>query len=174
MIALRPFTPEDFERLIQWVDSKELLLTIAGNVLSYPLTNDQLQKYLDDPGSISFSIVDTDQDKVIGHAELIPGTDGMIKIDKLLVGDPAARGKGVGETVINLLLDYSFNLHGVHTVELNVFDWNKAGIRCYEKCGFVENPAKQQLFPVGDETWVAFNMTISKNDWLTRNEVKGQ
>ena len=162
MIRLEPFTKNEFDLLVSWIDSKELLLTIAGNVLTYPLTREQLQQYLDDPKSISFNIVDTGNDKVIGHAELIPGNDSTCKIDKLLIGDPSGRGRGTGQQVIQALLDYSFNKLNVHTVELNVFDWNIAGIRCYEKCGFVADPSKTQQFPVGDETWTAFNMTVKK------------
>ncbi len=168
MIKLEPFSKNDFDRLISWIDSKELLLTIAGNVLTYPLTTEQLEKYLNDPKSISFNILDTEQNKVIGHAELIPGNDGTCKIDKLLIGDPSARGKGIGQQVIQELPDHSFNKLGVHEVELNVFDWNIAGIRCYEKCGFVMNKAKEQSFPVGEETWKAFNMTISKQGFDER------
>jgi len=162
VIRLEPFSEKDFDLLISWVDSKELLLTIAGNVLSYPLTREQLQQYLDDPKSISFTIVDTELNKPIGHAELIPGNDGTVKIDKLLIGDPSGRGKGTGQQVINALLDHSFDKLNVHIVELNVFDWNIAGIKCYEKCGFVANHGKQQQFQVGEETWTAFNMTVNR------------
>jgi RimJ/RimL family protein N-acetyltransferase len=162
MIQLRPFSASEFDLFISWITSKELLLTIAGNVLTYPLTHEQLQQYLDDPKSISFNIVDANSNKVIGHAELIPGENKMIKIDKLLIGDPSARGKGIGQQVIKELLRYAFDILKMDIVELNVFDWNIAGIRCYEKCGFVANPSKQQQFRVGDKIWIAFNMTKQK------------
>ena len=166
MISLTPFQPQDFDRLINWIDSKELLITIAGNVWSYPLTAMQLQHYLDDPKSHSLNIVATPQDVVIGHAEIILGNDGSCKIDKLLV-DPSYRGKGLCVNVMNALLQYSFGKFGVHTVELNVFDWNTAGIRCYEKTGFSFNHEKKQLFPLGDKTWTAVNMSVTKDRFLS-------
>ena len=43
MIRLEPFTAADIPRLIDWIDSEELLMIIAGQMLSYPLTNEQLQ-----------------------------------------------------------------------------------------------------------------------------------
>ena len=73
MIALTPFQQKDFDRLIRWIDNPELLITIAGTVWSYPLTVAQLQHYLDDDKSYSFNIVETPQDMVIGHAEIILG-----------------------------------------------------------------------------------------------------
>ena len=108
MIELTPFKPSDFNRLISWIDSKELLITIAGTVLTYPLTTDQLHTYLADPKSISFNVVDTIQGKTIGHAEIIKTGIGTCKLDKVLIGDKAIRGKGIGEKLINELLDYSF------------------------------------------------------------------
>jgi RimJ/RimL family protein N-acetyltransferase len=43
---------------------------------------------------------------------------------------------------MNELLDYSFRELDMNEVELNVYDWNIAGIKCYEKVGFVINPNK--------------------------------
>ena len=166
MINLKPFQQEDFDRLIRWIDNPELLITIAGNVWSYPLTIAHLQHYLDDAKSYAFNIVETPQDIVVGHAEIILANDGTGKIDKLFV-DPSRRGKGFCPKVINRLLTYAFDKLPVHTVELNVFDWNTAGIRCYERSGFSFRPEMKQLFPLGEKTWTALNMSISKERFLS-------
>ena len=166
MIELAPFQQEDFNRLVNWIDSEELLVTIAGNVWSYPLTSMQLQQYLDDPKSHSFNIIEVSTNVVIGHAEIILGNDETCKIDKLLI-DPAYRGKGLCPPVIINLLNYAFDNLPVHTVELNVFDWNMSGIRCYEKSGFSFNPEKKQQFALGDKTWTASNMSITKDKYLS-------
>jgi RimJ/RimL family protein N-acetyltransferase len=166
MIRLTIFTQADFDRLISWIDSEELLITIAGTVFSFPVTTDQLQKYLDDEKSHSFNIVDTSGNNVIGHAEIVLSGGNMYKIDKLIIGDRSNRGKGIGQQVINELLDHAFTKLNAETVELNVFDWNIAAIRCYEKCGFIMNPDKQATFKSGDQTWMALNMTVEKESWL--------
>lgn len=162
MIQLTSFTEKDFDQLIAWVDSSELLITIAGNYFSYPLIKEQLHKYLLDEKSHSFNIVDTDANKVVGHAELVNMNNGLYKIDKLLIGDKDQRGKGTGEKVMNLLVQYAFENLNASTVELNVFDWNTSAIRCYEKTGFKINEAKSALFKVGDKEWLALNMQVSK------------
>lgn len=164
MIELRPFQQSDFSKLIGWIDNEELLVTIAGDVFVYPLTNEQLQKYLEDENSISFCIAHINNNTSIGHAEIVLANDGICKIDKLLIGDKSNRGKGVGEQAMKELLKYAFEKLPVHTVELNVFDWNKAGIRCYEKAGFVLNEAKTTNFQVGDKNWKAINMVICRNE----------
>ena len=165
MITLEPFQKSDFDAFISWIDNKELLVTIAGNVFSFPVTHDQLQKYLDDEKSISFTIVDENSKNPVGHAEIVLANDGTCKIDKLLIGDKSQRGKGIGEQVMNELVSYAFEKLPVHTVELNVFDWNKAGIRCYEKVGFIMNPGKVMNFEVNGEKWLAMNMTLTRHSW---------
>jgi len=162
MITLEPFTEKDFNQLIAWVDSNELLITIAGSYFSYPLTIDQLHRYLLDEKSHSFNIVDTDINTIVGHAELVNMGNSIYKIDKLLIGDKQQRGKGIGEKVMQLLVQYAFKKLNAATVELNVFDWNTSAIRCYEKVGFKNNPAKSVTFKVGDKEWLALNMQINK------------
>ena len=152
MILLEPFQPGDFDRLINWIDNEALLITIAGTEFSFPVTHDQLHRYLLLSNSYLFNVVDAADKKVVGHAQLIRSGDRMYKIDKLIIGDKTNRGKGRGQAVINALLTYAFENLGADVVELNVFDWNIAGIKCYEKCGFKVNPDNKQVFKVGDET----------------------
>jgi RimJ/RimL family protein N-acetyltransferase len=166
MIKLTAFEGRDFDRLINWIPNEELLITIAGNQWSYPLTAPQLQRYLDNPNSHSFNIVETALDRIIGHAEILVASDGTCKIDKLLV-DPSCRGKGFCVYIMRELLRYAFEQLPVQTVELNVFDWNSAGIHCYEKSGFLFNHGKIQQFPVKAKTWTALNMTITKEKFLS-------
>jgi RimJ/RimL family protein N-acetyltransferase len=165
MISLVPFSESDFDLFISWIDNEELLVTIAGTDLTHPLTADQLHAYLKTENSHSFTVVDTDLNKKIGHAEIVLSGKGLFKIDKLLVGDRSLRGKGLGQAIIQELLQYAFTNLKASTVELNVFDWNVAGIRCYEKCGFVMNPDKKKSFQAGDKTWIAVNMVIEELDW---------
>lgn len=166
MIRLVPFNESDFGQLISWVDSKELLVTIAGTDFTFPLTSSQLLTYLQEEKSRSFNVVDAFKNKTIGHAEILLKEDGLCKIDKLLIGDKSNRGRGIGQAIINSLLRYSFENLEATRVELNVFDWNVGGIKCYEKCGFVRNLGKAQVFEMDGNTWTAFNMTIDKANWL--------
>lgn len=162
MIILVPFSEADFGDLISWIDSEELLVTIAGTDLCYPLTREQLQNYLALPNSNSFTIVDSNLNKKMGHAEIILSGANRYKIDKLIIGNKANRGKGIGEKVVNTLLNYAFEKLHAEVVELNVFDWNFPGIQCYKKCGFVMNENKKATFQVGNENWTALNMVLTK------------
>jgi RimJ/RimL family protein N-acetyltransferase len=75
------------------------------------------------------------------------------------------RGRGLGQQVMNALLKYAFENLSVHTVELNVFTWNIAGIKCYEKVGFSNNPSQESYFEVNGNTWIGLNMTMTRKIW---------
>jgi len=44
--------------------------------------------------------------------------------------------KGIGVEATNMVLKFAFEVMKLHRVELKVLDYNKRGIRCYERCGF--------------------------------------
>lgn len=161
MITLTAFTENNFNIFISWIDNEQLLVTIAGNYFSFPLTTDQLHKYLLDEKSHSFNVTDTDENKIVGHAELISMGNDLFKIDKLFI-DESQRGKGTCQKLMHELVKYAFEKLHASALELNVFDWNSSAIRCYEKAGFKINPAKSSMYKVGDKEWVALNMIITK------------
>ncbi|MCE7057314.1 GNAT family N-acetyltransferase [Algoriphagus sp. AGSA1] len=166
MTRLESFGQEDFATLISWIHSRELLVTIAGDAFSFPLTEDQLKSYLKDENSRSFKVVDASSNATIGHAEILLSGDDMYKIDKFIIGEVSNRGKGIGQQVIRELLAYCFTILNAKVVELNVFDWNIGGIRCYEKCGFKLNPDKKSTFRVDDGIWATLNMTFGEAEWV--------
>lgn len=166
MIKLEPFKPSDFDLLISWIDSKELLLQIAGTYFTYPLTTAQLQNYLDDKSSLAFNITEASSNKVIGHSQIIMLDNNVCKLDKVLIGDKALRGKGVGQQVVSKLLTFSFENLKAEKAELYVYDWNTGAIKSYERAGFVINYDKQMLTDIGETIWKALNMTIEKEKWI--------
>jgi len=162
MVKLQPFCEADFDTFISWIDNEKLLITIAGNYFTFPLTQGQLNNYLADKNSIAFSIVTTTENRVTGHAEIIIVNENLCKIDKLIIG-ASNRGKGIGSLVIKQLLDYCFTQLYAGAVELNVFEWNSSAIKCYLLAGFVDTGKRMQM-QVHNETWTALNMIKHKNN----------
>jgi RimJ/RimL family protein N-acetyltransferase len=56
----------------------------------------------------------------------------------IMIGEPAARGKGYGTETATLMLDYAFTILGLHSVNLTVAGFNHAGQAAYRKAGFRE------------------------------------
>jgi RimJ/RimL family protein N-acetyltransferase len=69
----------------------------------------------------------------------------------ILIGEGDCRGKGYGTEATRLLLDYAFTAQGLHSVQLEVFEYNLAGMRAYQKAGFRELGRRRQAHQHGPE-----------------------
>ena len=76
--------------------------------------------------------------------------------------DKSKRGKGYGKKMLNLALQYAFQITGASAVQLNVFSENVLAKQCYESIGFVERKIEKDVFSYKDELWSGCNMIISK------------
>ena len=161
MIRLQKFDKGDYDNLISWIDSEEMLIQIAGRQMTFPVTREQLDVSQGDPNRNAFSIIDTETDKSIGHCELYL-MENSAKIDRVIIGDRTMKGKGICNQLMGLLLDHGFNVMNQDLIELNVFSWNAPAIRCYEKAGLIKNLEKTMEFDTNGEKWIAFNMSIDR------------
>ena len=164
MIRLQKFDRNDYENLIRWIDSEEMLIQIAGRQMTFPVTREQLDVSQADPNRNAFSMIDTETGKSIGHCELYL-MEHSAKIDRVIIGDRSMKGKGICRQVMDLLLDYGFNVMKQELIELNVFTWNAPAIRCYEKAGLIKNLEKTMEFDTNGEKWIAFNMSIDRENY---------
>jgi RimJ/RimL family protein N-acetyltransferase len=160
-IRLGKFGRENYSDLISWVDSEETLMQFAGPLFEFPLTPEQLDISLSDKNRVAFKVADQATNVTLGHAEIYLAEDSA-KIGRILIGDNEQRNRGLGQQIVALLLDYSFSNHDPSFIELNVFDWNIAAIKCYEKAGFTVNPGKKSERKIKNEIWTVLNMTIDK------------
>lgn len=167
MISLQPFNTNDYDQLISWIDSAELLMQFAGPAFSFPLTHEQLDKSLNDKRRTAFKAVDENNKAAIGHAEIYLAND-CAYLGRILIGDPTQRSKGIGQATVAQLLHIAFDEKNQTLVALNVFDWNVAAVKCYEKIGFTINPHKQLERNLNGQTWTALNMLLHKSDWQQR------
>jgi RimJ/RimL family protein N-acetyltransferase len=174
MIKLEYFTPADFKQLIEWIDSDFLMTNWAGSLFRFPLTHESLEWYIRDTNIIGYSdafvykAVDTDSGKTVGHISLggISEKNMAARISRVLVGNVAERGKGVCTGMIKAVLKIGFEDLGLHRISLGVYDFNTAAIRCYKKCGFVqEGVMREALRYEGNTYWSLVEMGILENEW---------
>ena len=71
----------------------------------------------------------------------------------IVIGEKDSRGKGYGTEVAMLILDYAFNISGLHNVFLKVYEFNENAIRAYKKAGFVECGRRRQSHFIGGRLW---------------------
>lgn len=168
MIRLVPFEEDDFSSFISWIGSAEELQQFAGPIFSFPLTEDQLRKYINDPIRFPYKIKLSSENIVIGHCEL-NYERATPRLSRILIADPNSRGKGYGKATVNKLLQILFLERNFEDADLNVYDWNTSAITCYKAIGFTKSdtPITQTL--INKKIWNGINMRIKKEDWIALN-----
>ncbi len=147
------YQPAHFNFLSRWITSPELLFQFAGTTFSYPITENQLLNYQNENPERNFYIGLNTDNKAVAFGEIIPQKNNIPRLGRLLIGNPAERGKGFGTSFIRLLLAECQALFQTKTVELFVLEDNLPAIKCYQKIGFQFLPGQtwemshqQQIF----------------------------
>ena len=71
----------------------------------------------------------------------------------IVIGERDCQGLGYGTEATCLVLDYAFTVLGLHNVMLTVFEYNRAGLRAYEKAGFREIGRRREAKWMNGKLW---------------------
>jgi UDP-4-amino-4,6-dideoxy-N-acetyl-beta-L-altrosamine N-acetyltransferase len=134
---LRSLTPAETDLILRWRGDP----AVATQLFSErPPSRAEHQAFLDrlreTDERVEFAIV------LAGGTPV--GTIGLSHIDRkggsaeygILIGEESARGKGIAREASEVMLDYAFNVLGLHRVSLRVFADNHAAIALYRRLGF--------------------------------------
>jgi RimJ/RimL family protein N-acetyltransferase len=166
MLELFKLEQSDFELLKSWIKSKDELMQFAGPaILQFPITDEQLQCYIIDDRRVVYKVILSETNEIIGNAEL-NFENQRPRLSRILIGEARNRNKGFGKQIVNKLLEKLFMEYTFLEADLNVYDWNKSAIKCYENVGFVINPELVNTQTSCGTTWTALNMIITKERWL--------
>jgi RimJ/RimL family protein N-acetyltransferase len=173
MIKLEFFTKDDFEQLIQWIDTESLLISWSGSLFSFPLTQSSMEWYLGDTndlntsGALVYKAVETETGETIGHISLggISRKNKSARISRVLIGNAANKGKGYCKQMITEVLKVGFDEMQLHRISLGVYDYNTAALKCYQAAGFsIEGTMRDVLLHDG-KWWSLIEMGILENEW---------
>ena len=173
MIALEPFTPDDFAQLIAWIDNERLLTEWSGSLFGFPLTPADLAWYVRGandfaaPDVFIYKAVERATGQTVGHISLgsISQRDRSGRITRVLVGPGAARGRGYCAAMVRALVRIGFAELGLHRIGLGVYDFNHGAIRCYQKCGFHTDGTLRDVARYGGEYWSLVEMSLLEDEW---------
>ena len=99
-----------------------------------------------DNNAIIFSMIEKKTNEFIGNIEIMEINNNIGEVGIAIT--PKKQNKHFGQEAMKRLIDYAFNELNLDGLELNVYDFNPRGIKCYEKVGFVidgEGKAKGEL-----------------------------
>lgn len=90
-----------------------------------------------DENVIIFSMIEKTTNEFIGNIEIMKINNNIGEMGIAIT--PKKQDKNFGQEAIKSFIDYSFNTLNLDGLELNVYDFNPRGIRCYENVGFIKD-----------------------------------
>ncbi len=164
-MRLRPFILCDFDEIKNWISDERTHAMWCANLIKYPIEKENFYnvmleistKFGDSP-----YVATTDEGKLVGffcYSVNLSTNEGMLKFVMI---NPSQRGKGLGKAMLQLAVEYAFNITKVDAVQLNVFPENIRAQKCYESVGFVARKTDADVFNFKDVSWGRCNMVIKK------------
>ena len=145
-LYLSPMNSEDTETYVKWVSDRKVTdnLGLTSTIINLIGEKEYIESKKEK--SYDFSIVLND-DTLIGNISL----DSVDLISRkatlgIFIGEEEYRSKGYGTEAIKLIIDYGFNILGLHNINLKVFEFNERAIKAYEKVGFKEYGRRHESY----------------------------
>lgn len=160
MITLKSFKVTDWNLINKWVSNQAELVQFSGGIFTYPVDENQVKNYLSESKNRHVFIIESQDNKSIGMAEINAEDGNSAKIARVIIGDKSIRGKGIGAELMTKLVSYGFETLKKEKIRLNVYTWNTGAIKCYEKVGFTQSSKPISYATVGDEKWENMEMII--------------
>lgn len=167
-MRLRPYIKSyDFSNMREWITDERTHMLWCANRFPYPFFEHDLEivleQYAKEYGDSAYTVTDDDGNP-IGFFVYNVNVNENVGFLKFVVVKPDLRGQGYGTKMIKMVLDYAYNITGVCTVKLNVFDCNIGAQKCYLKAGFKMCGVTKNAFCFGEEIWDRCSMEATKSE----------
>lgn len=172
-VSLRPPQESDIPRVLHWLNDPGTRRFLSR---VHPLTELEEKRFLETtatPGGNHqpFIIIESDTHEPIGCT-------GLHQIDwvhrraelGIFIGPADKRGLGLGQEAFELLIAHAFEGINLHRVTLTVFAFNNAGIRCYERIGFVKEGVDRESQFVEGRYVDVFRYALLSREWFARRK----
>ena len=167
---LSPMSLEDAGKYTEWFNDLEVsvYLETISSVITLENEKKGIERITSSSNDYPFAIVDKKNNQLIGNCglhrvNLIQSTATL----GIFIGDKAYWSKGFGMEAVQLVLDFGFNILNLHNIMLQVFEYNKRGIKCYEKCGFKEIGRRREARKVGGKRYDSVFMDILATEYTS-------
>lgn len=160
-IYLRKMTWEDTDRIILWRNSDAVRKNfIYQEFFTRESHENWIRTKIETGEAVQMIICDTVSDSPLGSVYIRDIDRRHQKAEYgIFIGEPSARGRGLGTAAAKLMLRYCFTEEKLHRIYLRAFAGNKQAIRSYEKAGFVrEGYLREDVLIEGeycDMVWMA-------------------
>ncbi|MNZ95835.1 putative ribosomal N-acetyltransferase YdaF [compost metagenome] len=170
-ITLREYRMEDLDHIRSWVNDEEITRTLS-EIFIYPQTLHGTESFLrmileGKTDSKGFVISEKDTLEYIGQIDLHKlNWLNRSAVIGIVIGRKDLLGQGYGREAISLLQKFAFETLNLNRLELEVYDFNERGRRCYASCGFKEEGRfRQKIFNNGKYCDVIVMSVLAEEYW---------
>jgi RimJ/RimL family protein N-acetyltransferase len=153
-VRIRAYRKEDIPIRLDFINDPEINKNLTPDI-PYPMTLEEEEKWFERITAISdtykFAIETLEDKKLIGGCSIntVDWKNSVATIG-IFIGSKDYRGKGYGIDAVELLISFVFMQMNINKIKLTVYSYNKAAIRCYERCGFkIEGVLRQEIYSDG-------------------------
>lgn len=164
-VYLSPMFIDDFEQYTRWINDFEVTryLGQAAKCISQESEKKALERLASE--GHNYAVVLKEEDRLIGNASIMDIQQVYQRAEiGLFIGESSDRGKGYGQEVVNLLVNYGFQYLNLNNLMLKVYSGNGAAINTYKKCGFKEFGRRTRCLFVENKWHDELFMEILKED----------
>ena len=137
-IYLRLMTYDDTDRIVAWRNSDAVRKNFIYQALFTRQSHENwIRTHVETGDVVQMIICNLTDDKPLGSVYIRDIDRHHNKAEYgIFIGEPEARGRGVGTAAAKLMLRYCFEEERLHRVYLRALSDNGQAIRSYEKAGF--------------------------------------
>ena len=131
-------TPKLINEYLKMVNDEEVQKYISHNKKVYTIDDEieWIEEKINE-NAIIFSMIEKETNEFIGNIEIMKINNNIGEMGIAITSNK--QDKHYGQEAIKRLIDYAFEQLNLDGLELNVYDFNPRGIKCYENVGFVKD-----------------------------------
>ncbi len=168
-VMLGPLSKDVLPTVTRWINDFSALRTL-GAARPGPSTLEREEAWYDRVTGESDDVTFLIRER-LGHEPI--GTAAFHAIDfrnraavfGIMIGESSARDRGYGTEATSLMLDYGFNVLGLHSISLTVAEFNLAGQRAYRRAGFRECGRLRERLWLAGRMWDQIHMDCLANEF---------
>ena len=162
-VALGPMRRDLIPRYQAWINDVATLRFLAN--INRPLTLDEETAWYDGLSKrsdiVAFTIYALPDYKPAGIVNLLHVDPANRRCELgIMIGESTMRGKGLGTEGVRLAVDYAFHVLNLHSVMLETYEFNQAGLKAYSRAGFREIGRRREARYHAERFWDVIMMDV--------------
>lgn len=167
MLRLRPYKACDAQIIVSWIkDEVAFRKWCADRFEKYPITEEDMNVQYNSLAYADnfFQMTAFDEMGVVGHL-IMRFTDEEKKVLRFgfVIVDDSKQAKGYGKEMLQLAIQYAFDILKAEKITLGVFENNEPAYYCYKSVGFQDIQLEQiETYHVLNEDWICRELELSR------------